>query len=46
MNINKPEFKFKRTATVIDSMYIKDVRESQSDSNYRSICKNRTLKTS
>ena len=25
MNINKPEFKFKRTATVIDSMYIKDL---------------------
>ena len=33
MNNNKSELKLKRTATVIDSMYIKDVRENQSDSN-------------
>lgn len=33
INNNKPELKLKRTATVIDSMYIKDVRENQSDSN-------------
>ena len=33
MNNNKPELKLKRTATVIDSMHIKDVRENQSDSN-------------